>query len=100
MTVECEAAAGKTMNTREFYVNQYPVFFVSRVMGLAPFSVNFKAPSKDWVQLSVGWLIYSILIFCGYLYCFAVCVEISWRVPVERNYPLVSVIGGYFTEGK
>lgn len=69
---------------------------MSRIMGLAPFSVdlqNTATESSQWVRLSYPWLAYSIGLYVGYLYCFALCVEESWKIPLENNYPIVSVIG-------
>lgn len=82
-----------SMDSRSFYESQYPVLIISRIMGLAPFSVNLDAPSTEWVRLSIPWLIYSLALYGGYLYTFVLCSEISWKVPLQRNYPFISVIG-------
>lgn len=81
------------MDQRAFFNSQYPVFLVSRVMGLAPFSVKMALPAGEWVQLSVPWLIYSVALYGVYLASFAFCVEVSWRVPLARGYPFISIIG-------
>lgn len=79
---------------RKFFESQYPVVFISRIMGLAPFSFNIDSAAGDWVQLSFPWLVYSLVLYSGYLFSFAHSLDVSWKIPLERNYPFISVIGG------
>lgn len=85
------------MEQLQFFKSQYPVFIISKIVGLAPFSVNFDVRSFNpdtWVQLSLPWLIYSMALYAGYLYSFAFCFNASWRIPLERDFPFISVVGG------
>ena len=90
------------MNALEFFKSQYPVFLISRITGFAPFSFHVDAakPNHQWVLLSFPWLVYSILLYCAYLAAFAVCYDVSWRVPMERGYPFISVIGAVLGSGQ
>lgn len=80
------------MERHLFYKSQYPVLLVTRILGLTPFSIKITE-TKTVLQLSLPWLVYSIILFVGYLFAFATCLPVSYIIPLIRNYPFISVIG-------
>lgn len=79
------------MERTQFYKAQYPVVVISRLTGLAPFAVHQDGSTT--VQISLPWLIYTLLLYGGYLYSFMICIDVSWQIPLSRNYPFISVVG-------
>lgn len=66
-------------------------------MGLAPFTFHTDAAvptnKKAEFKFSLPWFGYTLIICLGYFFAFSVAVETSWKVPLSRNYPLISVVG-------